>query len=405
MTRQNNIIDKTKNNLIRNKNFYSNLMVFLVFFVSLIQTISKAYRPHGYDLSAYLYAANALLNGTDPYFQDLPFPYIYPLFLAFIITPLTFLPYWLINVLWFLFSIAGIAITIFTAKKIVEYTYNINVKEKLHIIMLLSLLICFSPIHNTLLNGQINLFIVSSVILFFWFHMNKKIFYSAIFLSIATATKLTPGIFFVFLLFRKDYKTLIYSALITIFMLLSPAFICGDMIISYYKFYLNNFILHTFSNGEILNKKLTDISLGFNLQNVISLSFPYLLKFTPLKVFSYLFTVSLVALGECLAINKDNNNSKIFLFILYCCTSLFLSPMGENHHTVILFPAILMFCYILFGMNKELKKLTPFFTIFSISFMLLPGILGASTYYYIPILLLTLLAIYSIGKPIITSSN
>ena len=72
------------------------------------QTWHKAFRPGGNDLTSYLLSARALWDGQSPYGLETPFPYIYPLFLAFAIVPLAILPYGAAVIGWFAASVAAL---------------------------------------------------------------------------------------------------------------------------------------------------------------------------------------------------------------------------------------------------------------------------------------------------------
>ena len=76
--------------------------------VLLFQAFRMAYRDEGYDFTSYLLAARALRDGGNPYQVAMPFPYLYPLFLAFALMPLTFVPYWLANAVWLVACLAGL---------------------------------------------------------------------------------------------------------------------------------------------------------------------------------------------------------------------------------------------------------------------------------------------------------
>src|SRR5688572_33351204 len=76
------------------------------------QTWHKAFRPGGNDLTSYLLSARALWDGQSPYGLDTPFPYIYPLFLAFAIVPLAILPYGAAVIGWFAASVAALGVVL-----------------------------------------------------------------------------------------------------------------------------------------------------------------------------------------------------------------------------------------------------------------------------------------------------
>ena len=73
-----------------------------------LQTNGMAFRHGRADLWSYLLSAKALQSGGNPYATASPFPYIYPLFLAFVLVPLAVAPYVLAVWLWFAASVASL---------------------------------------------------------------------------------------------------------------------------------------------------------------------------------------------------------------------------------------------------------------------------------------------------------
>jgi hypothetical protein len=63
------------------------LLVLLAF-----QSFHMAAQGISNDFSSYLLSARALVDGSDPYHTGSPFPYIFPLSLAFLLIPFTWLP-------------------------------------------------------------------------------------------------------------------------------------------------------------------------------------------------------------------------------------------------------------------------------------------------------------------------
>ena len=390
------LISNNRSSLLRINTKYAITILIILVIISFIQTMGKAYRPDGYDLSAYLYGAQALKNGTDPYYQNLPFIYIYPLFLGFIMIPLTYLPYWSINVIWFCINITCIITSTIFILKILNINILTESKKIFLISSFLATIICFSPIHNSLLNGQVNLIVLACIVIFYQrFSTNREIS-SALWLSTAIAIKLTPAIFLFFLFFRRKYSTLIISLFLTLFLIFIPVVLCGEKIIDYYNFYINHFILHKFSIEKQMVTNMKEVALGFNLQSVIGLSYPIALKSLPLKIFSTSTTALLVLFGEYSS--SKNSNGNIFMFCAYLCASLLLSPMGENHHTVIIYPVVLIYFYTFlssYKKDKTDKTYFNYFILFCLCFMFLPGLLKASTYYFFPLLLLMIMSLKS----------
>src|SRR4051794_37506156 len=73
------------------------------------QTWTRVQRPSGIDLTSYLLSADALRHGGSPYLLPTPFPYLYPVTLAFLLILLTFLPVLVTLLVWFaLNSVAAV---------------------------------------------------------------------------------------------------------------------------------------------------------------------------------------------------------------------------------------------------------------------------------------------------------
>ena len=97
--------------MITSKQNYRKGIVVLTIVVGtilLIQTFHKAYRVQGYDFTSYLLSAEALLQQKNPYTLDTVFPYIYPLFLAFTLIPLSVIPYGAANLIWFVLNASAL---------------------------------------------------------------------------------------------------------------------------------------------------------------------------------------------------------------------------------------------------------------------------------------------------------
>jgi hypothetical protein len=76
--------------------------------VLLVQTVARAQRPGGIDLTSYLLSARTLLHGGSPYLLPTPFPYLYPATLAFLLIPLTLAAPIVAVVVWFAIGAAAV---------------------------------------------------------------------------------------------------------------------------------------------------------------------------------------------------------------------------------------------------------------------------------------------------------
>jgi len=224
------------------------IILLIIVFVLSLQTFNRANRTDGYDFSSYLLSSKALWEGDNPYETNSQFPYIYPLFLAVIITPLTYVPYWLANLLFLLINISGLVTIYLIITKLFSKEFGSIINYSIPLLVVCIILL--DIIQNNLLNGQINI-VVLLLSVFFLLYLNKEEYIlSSIFLAAAIAIKLTPLIFIFFLLKRKRFKELGLTFLFTVFFIFAiPYMISGSETTEYYKIYLNKLIL--LSNDEI----------------------------------------------------------------------------------------------------------------------------------------------------------
>jgi len=122
--------------------FSLSLLILLIYFV---QMFGKAYRDNGYDFTSYLLSSEALFAGTNPYQTGSPFPFIYPLFLCVVLMPLTLLPYWLSNAIWFLLNVAALYLSILVLDKF--YLNSLSYKGVV-VLFLLPFLLLTNVIQN-----------------------------------------------------------------------------------------------------------------------------------------------------------------------------------------------------------------------------------------------------------------
>jgi hypothetical protein len=187
-------------------------VITVIFIIFLIQTYGKAFREDGYDLTSYLLSAEALVRGTNPYTTGSPFPYIYPLFLASVLTPLLLLPYTVSVLLWFTINSAAF---FYSVKYIFKTNDTFDFKVFKGLPLLLLVLFLIDVLQNNLLNGQINFVVLCLSVFYFYFLYRNKPVAASIFISAAAAIKIVP-LFFLIAAFRKGrYNVLFYSAILT----------------------------------------------------------------------------------------------------------------------------------------------------------------------------------------------
>ena len=169
----------------------------------LVQTLQRASRVEGYDFTSYLLSAQGLLHGGNPYDTASPFVYVYPLFLAFILIPLTVIPYGLACVIWFSLSATCLFAGSMLLVQMAEDEVKASVDLDLAVPGLAICAILFAPIHSNLLNGQVNLIVFFCCVMFFRCFRRNGAVWAAAWLAAAIAIKLLPAVLLLFLLVRS----------------------------------------------------------------------------------------------------------------------------------------------------------------------------------------------------------
>lgn len=361
------------------------ILLFLLVVGLFIQTMGKALRPDGYDFTTYYLSARALIEGTNPYQNSSIFPYIYPLSFAFFITPLALFSHETASVIWFLLSI----LALFGAGKLIylllnQEGYKID-KNKLPILTLILLVVLITPVQNNLLNGQVNIVLLFLCAAFFYYLSLKKIIVASIFLAMGISIKLVPGLLIILLIFRKQYKAVFLTLLLTVLFLLIPVLFTGKQIYTYYNYYISNFILfqlkHQHSN-----------ELYFNLSDVLRHLF--YINVSLARALSFLIGAGFIVIAELGKDKKDKNRIKEFLvFSIYLLVLLLLSPTSQKHYLVYMFPAVSIGVVFLIYHRKVLSL--SMFWLFILVFLLLwlAKIDDKGPFFFLTILMLLIFSI------------
>ncbi len=334
------------------------VLLSIVFIILFVQMFGKAYRSGGYDFTSYLLSSKALLNNTNPYIQNTPYPYIYPLFLASILTPFTFLPYSINNILWFAINVGSFGFSVYLLLKMF-YIMPPSKKVFLTIISFIVLLI-FSPIQNHLLNGQINfLVLLFSTLFFYWYDKNNIL--SSLFLAFAISLKIVPLIFLMFLLLEKRYRAIIFTIVFTfICVFVLPYLFIGVKIVNYYSYYLGNFIFHSFSTNTVNYSESMNFTLYGFINNIFVSSNAFGMYLQIVSAFVVLLPI-LYLHYQLLKINYFQR--RIIIYSLLSLSILLISPSSQTHHLAFIIPSIF---WIIINFYEKIDKEKRFFILYCI---------------------------------------
>lgn len=371
----------------------------LFFLILYIQTMGKAYRPFGYDMDAYLLGANSLINGLDPYDspEGTPFIYIYPLLLAFIFVPLTYLPEFMLHTAWYFINVFCLLFSGYLMLKLTQPYSLANSREKVLASLFLGALVSFSAIQNSLLNGQVNSVVLLCCVMFFYSYQSEQEnsgWKSCIWLALAIAIKLTPAVLLGFYFVRRKYIFIFYTFIFSVLFMLLPAIIVGDQIFSFYETYLNTFILHKMTATSEIIHNVEGFAPGFNIQSVIGLSYPQIFNMPWVKWLGAAVVIFLLFYTDVIT-SKANPPAQWVGFSAYLVASLLLSPMGEKHHLIIIEP-IFVVAISAYLFNSKWKMYCP--VIIGVSFLVLRTLVGLilkdKIYLFFPLMWLLLSLAY-----------
>jgi alpha-1,2-mannosyltransferase len=161
------------------------------------------------DLDVYLKAARTLQGGGDIYnLPDGSLPFLYPPFAAILAVPMTWLPHTVVQMGW----AVGIALTVVA----VLHRFGLH-GWRLSLISAAAVRLV-EPINQTVAFGQLGVFLVGLVVLDLVpgprvFPGRKRRLPEGLLVGFATAVKLTPGLFFIYLLAIRRYKAAILAVI------------------------------------------------------------------------------------------------------------------------------------------------------------------------------------------------
>jgi hypothetical protein len=357
------------------------ILLSVLLIVFLIQAYNRAYRDVGYDLTSYLLSSQAILNGENPFEIDSPFPYCYPMFFAFTLIPLSFLPYWLSNFLWYWINVASLLGSIVILVKQSSKDLKTDWGNHLYAPLVIALLLLTAVVQNHLLNGQVNFVVLLFCALFLKYDFEDKAILASVFLALAAAIKLVPLILFLFLFLRSRYKTLVLSTVLFIAFCLLPVITFGWDLFNLYGDYVRGFIFGKFSGGEVGHHTY------FTLHGFLSQTAPALRSIPGLKIVSAAVIVLAVAAVDLMAIRRNGRVAGLWTCHLYFTAILLISPLSEIHHLAFLLPAFaLMLVKLLHDADLPAQTHSALLSAFVICFYV--GRAVAGPFFFVGILLL-----------------
>ncbi|HEY5500163.1 MAG TPA: glycosyltransferase family 87 protein [Bacteroidales bacterium] len=311
---------------------FSFVLLFLILTVFMVQMYGKAYRANGNDFSSYMLSARIFLDGHSPYQTGSHFPFIYPLLLCVILGPFSMMPYWLLNLLWFLGSVLALY---FVGDILVRHYSPAFTHAAAGAVFIVPFLVLVNVIQSNLLNGQVNFIVLLLCTLFLRDYLLSRNFTASLFLSMAIAIKVMPLILLVYLLCRRDF--LMVGLVIFMTLILSfgvPYIIGGAATFGYYSSYWHSFIMdHIAVNGQMTH------GFAFSLTSILGFFIPSIPKLFTF-IIAGILSLAPIILIQLVSRREKSTEKEILIFSLYMMAILLISPLSETHHLINLFPAL-----------------------------------------------------------------
>ena len=282
------------------------------------------------DLQTYFIAGQDILAGRNMYLSGYTyFNFLYTPFAALLFTPFAFFPLeifkWTLTIL----SLFSLLLSCWVTLKFLGYKQ----KEMLlsTTLFLSAFLLWLEPVQQTLEYGQINLILMALILL--GFRYKEKLYLSGFLISLATAIKLTPAIFIVYLFITKQ----VHAAAIAL-TTLGVTILIGFLIIpTSSHLYWHGLFLDSSRIGDV--RLIGDQSLNGTLSRLFGSA-------DAAKPYWYILG-SIVGIGGLYVAKKANENKNEFLGIITCAISgLLISPFSWSHHWVWLVPLLIYFFHL-----------------------------------------------------------
>ena len=285
------------------------------------------WKPQQADLNVYLRAGRALLTpGGDPYHLADSLPFLYPPFAAILAVPLTWLPHGLV--------LAGWAVAIGLC--LVAILHRLGLSGWRLSLVAAVVVELVQPVNETVAFGQLGVFLVGLVLLDIvdgpraiavsrrwpW----QRWLPEGVLVGVATAVKLTPGLFFVYLLAIRRFKTAAVSIATMIICSLLALVLTPHISIAFWSRLLHGdsglggSIIYLY-NQSVLGA--TTRIFGYNaVGNSIGL----------------VISAAAAALGVVVAVQWHRRGDELLAVTLCGVATLMASPVSWSHHFVWVVP-------------------------------------------------------------------
>jgi hypothetical protein len=291
------------------------------------QTWSRAHRVGGIDLTSYLEASRAVLHGRDPYLSSASYPYVYPLFFAFALIPLSFVPADLALLLWYILLLGAL---LWSTRAVLRSAYPGLRAKALTPFVAVLFAISYTVIQSNLRNGQANLVVLALSVLAFDANRDGLGTRAAYQWAMAIAIKIVPVVLLPFFIRRGRWRIVVVAFVTVAFLCLLPVVTMGTAALSLTRSYLASFVTGSF--GASPGTDPLDFSAGGMLVRVAS-GMP---TFWP-RAIGALAPIAVAVVADCRT--RMSATADVLAFAMYLAIIPLSSPKSEVHHLAFALPA------------------------------------------------------------------
>jgi hypothetical protein len=311
------------------------LLVLVGFFVP--QMYRRMARAQGNDLTVYLESARALMRGDDPYAIALPQGHApYPLTIDTLVIPLTWVPAWLAQALWFGANATALVVSVLILERLwasspsrPSLAATIPVPVRLTALMVALV----TPFQSQFTLGQMDLVTLCFCCLFCRADVAGRRQEASMWLGGAIALKLTPLVFVLGLARRRQYRMLVLTAGWAVLWAVALPALASDRVLPLYG---DAWIRVLRSRVEA--PVSLDWSSRFTLAAALTYVVPPSAAIPGLRYWAAAAVVAPVAVAEGWVAHDPRG--RLMSFAVTLAAIPLVSPISETHHLTMLTGAL-----------------------------------------------------------------
>lgn len=358
-------------NHVRHTGWGQSLAAFLIFasvVYLFLQTFGSDLSGNGFDFLLFYESAQNTANGISPYtgIEESPYSsYLYPPVLVFLIIPLTWLPINISGFIWFGLNIAALFGAMWLIESIRTRYTSFSIWHGLFPIVLLMLMM-YVPIQNHIKNGQVNMIVLWLILLSLHQYLQNKPLSASISLALGLCIKPLTVVIVLFFFVRRAWTVLGLTVLLMVLFMLLPYFTMGQELFVAYSQYFNT-LFYVFPADNFLKG-------NFQINTTVYDCITYFISYKTLmlrQTVSILLCLLMIGLDVFWLSKKQNEDNQLLVWSLYLLLALWVMPISEKHHLIILLPVVyLLGAWVLQNTSVMANKIGYGLIVFNVVFLL-----------------------------------